>query len=91
MGYRSEVVLVVGKEVMPQFMVTMAKSSDARALCVLQKQTSDMKTMTAKAICYSRGIVSSGTILTRVLLLLATSLTGAMAKMCRARTPKANE
>ena len=32
MGYRSEVVLVVGKEVMPQFMVTMAKSSDARAL-----------------------------------------------------------
>ena len=33
MGYRSEVVLVVGKEVMPQFMVTMAKSSDARSLC----------------------------------------------------------
>ena len=25
MGYRSEVVLVVGKEVMPQFMVTMAR------------------------------------------------------------------
>ncbi len=33
MGYRSEVVLVVGKEVMPQFMVTMAKSSQARAAC----------------------------------------------------------
>jgi len=33
MGYSSEVVLVVGKEVMPQFMVTMAKSPDARALC----------------------------------------------------------
>ena len=33
MGYRSEVVLVVGKEVMPQFMVTMAKSPQARALC----------------------------------------------------------
>ena len=33
MGYRSEVVLVVGKEVMPQFMVTMAKSIEARALC----------------------------------------------------------
>ena len=33
MGYRSEVVLVVGKEVMPQFMVTMAKSAEARALC----------------------------------------------------------
>ena len=33
MGYRSEVVLIVGKEVMPQFMVTMAKSPDARALC----------------------------------------------------------
>ena len=33
MGYRSEVVLVVGKEVMPQFMVTMAKSPDDRALC----------------------------------------------------------
>ena len=33
MGYRSEVVLVVGKEVMPQFMVTMAKCREARALC----------------------------------------------------------
>ena len=33
MGYRSEVVLVVSKEVMPQFMVTMAKSPEARALC----------------------------------------------------------
>lgn len=33
MGYRSEVVLVVGAEVMPQFMVTMAKSSEARTLC----------------------------------------------------------
>ena len=33
MGYRSEVVLVVGKEVMPQFMVTMAKSAEARAMC----------------------------------------------------------
>ena len=33
MGYRSEVVLVVGKEVMPQFMVTMAKSPEARRLC----------------------------------------------------------
>ena len=33
MGYRSEVVLVVGKEVMPQFMVPMAKSPQARSLC----------------------------------------------------------
>jgi len=33
MGYRSEVVLYVGPEVMPQFMVTMAKCSEARALC----------------------------------------------------------
>ena len=33
MGYRSEVVLVVGKEVMPQFMVTMAKSAAARSMC----------------------------------------------------------
>ena len=33
MGYRSEVVLVVSKEVMPQFMVTMAKSPEARKLC----------------------------------------------------------
>ena len=33
MGYRSEVVLVVGKEVMPQFMVTMAKCPEARAMC----------------------------------------------------------
>ena len=33
MGYRSEVVLVVGKEVMPQFMVTMSKCQGARAMC----------------------------------------------------------
>jgi len=33
MGYRSEVVLYVGPEVMPQFMVTMAKCPAARALC----------------------------------------------------------
>ena len=34
MGYRSEVILAVGPEVMPQFMVTMAKSSrGSRALC----------------------------------------------------------
>ena len=33
MGYRSEVILVVGKEVMPQFMVTMAKCQEARAMC----------------------------------------------------------
>ncbi len=33
MGYRSEVVLVVSKDVMPQFMVTMAKSPEARKLC----------------------------------------------------------
>jgi len=38
MGYRSEVVLVVGKEVMPQFMVTMAKSPDARALCFAEAE-----------------------------------------------------
>ena len=33
MGYRSEVVLYVGPEVMPQFMVTMAKCQAARAMC----------------------------------------------------------
>ncbi len=33
MGYRSEVVFVVAKEVMPQFLVTMAKSPQARAMC----------------------------------------------------------
>jgi len=33
MGYRSEVVLYVGPEVMPQFMVTMAKCQEARQLC----------------------------------------------------------
>ena len=38
MGYRSEVVLVVGKEVMPQFMVTMAKSPDARSLCFAEAE-----------------------------------------------------
>ena len=33
MGYRSEVILAVGPEVMPQFMVTMAKSPKAREMC----------------------------------------------------------
>ena len=33
MGYRSEVILAVGPEVMPQFLTTLAKSPDARALC----------------------------------------------------------
>ena len=33
MGYRSDVILAVGPEVMPQFMVTMAKSPQARELC----------------------------------------------------------
>ena len=33
MGYRSEVVLYVGPEVMPQFMVTMAKCQATRAMC----------------------------------------------------------
>ena len=33
MGYRSEVILAVGPEVMPQFMVTMAKSPEAREMC----------------------------------------------------------
>ena len=33
MGYRSEVNLAVAPEVMPQFMVTMAKSPEARKLC----------------------------------------------------------
>jgi len=33
MGYRSQAVLVVGKEVMPQFLTTMAKSPEARRLC----------------------------------------------------------
>ena len=33
MGYRSEVILAIGPQVMPQFMVTMAKSPKARELC----------------------------------------------------------
>ena len=33
MGYRSEVILAIGPEVMPQFMVTMAKCPEARKLC----------------------------------------------------------
>ena len=33
MGYRSEVLLYVGPEVMPQFMVTMAKCQGAREMC----------------------------------------------------------
>lgn len=33
MGYRSEVILAIGPEVMPQFMITMAKSPAARSMC----------------------------------------------------------
>ncbi len=33
MGYRSEVILAIMPEVVPQFMVTMAKSEEARKLC----------------------------------------------------------
>ena len=33
MGYRSQVVLAIGEALMPQFMVTMAKSPQARAMC----------------------------------------------------------
>ncbi len=36
MGYRSEVILAIGPEVMPQFMVTMAKSPQAREMCWAQ-------------------------------------------------------
>ena len=33
MGYRSEVVFIVAKEVMPQFLATLAKSPEAREMC----------------------------------------------------------
>jgi hypothetical protein len=33
MGYRSEVVLAVSKEVLPQFLVTLAKSPETRVMC----------------------------------------------------------
>tara|TARA_R110002074_G_scaffold114261_1_gene244297 strand:+ start:1250 stop:1618 length:369 start_codon:yes stop_codon:yes gene_type:complete len=33
MGYRSQVVLAIGEALIPQFMVTMAKSPQARAMC----------------------------------------------------------
>ena len=33
MGYRSQVVLAIGEALIPQFMVTMAKCPQARALC----------------------------------------------------------
>ena len=33
MGYRSEVVFIVAKEVMPQFLATMAKSPETRKMC----------------------------------------------------------
>ena len=39
MGYRSEVILAVGPEVMPQFMVTMAKSPEARRMCFSDADT----------------------------------------------------
>ena len=39
MGYRSEVILAVGPEVMPQFMVTMAKSPEARKMCFAEADT----------------------------------------------------
>ena len=38
MGYRSEVVLYVGPEVMPQFMVTMSKCQAARAMCFAEHE-----------------------------------------------------
>ena len=33
MGYRSQVVLAIGEALIPQFMVTMAKSPQARVMC----------------------------------------------------------
>ncbi len=39
MGYRSEVILAVGPEIMPQFMVTMAKSPEARKMCFAEADT----------------------------------------------------
>ena len=33
MGYRSHVVLAIAEPLVPQFMVTLAKSSEARVLC----------------------------------------------------------
>ena len=39
MGYRSEVILAVGPEVMPQFMVTMAKCPEARRMCFADADT----------------------------------------------------
>ena len=39
MGYRSEVILAVGPEVMPQFMVTMAMSPEARKMCFAEADT----------------------------------------------------
>ena len=39
MGYRSEVILAIGPEVMPQFMVTMAKSPEAREMCFAEADT----------------------------------------------------
>jgi len=39
MGYRSEVILAIGPEVMPQFMVTMAKSPEARKMCFAEADT----------------------------------------------------
>jgi hypothetical protein len=33
MGYRSQVVLAVSKEVLPQFLTTLARSSEAKELC----------------------------------------------------------
>ena len=39
MGYRSEVILAIGPEVMPQFMVTMAKSPEARRMCFAEADT----------------------------------------------------
>ena len=35
MGYRSQVVLAVSKEVMPQFLTTLAKSPEAKELCLV--------------------------------------------------------
>ena len=62
MGYRSDVILAVGPEVMPQFMVTMAKSPQARELCWADHDEMIRDYNDEKGAFLFRWTVSSGTI-----------------------------
>ena len=62
MGYRSEVVFIVAKEVMPQFLATMAKSPEARKMCFSEtdKRIKSQRSLSCRATRTRRGRSFSG-------------------------------